>query len=57
MASPCNLSINAGRTFRRRFEQIHTVLTSHGHIRFELNILEPGTLWIDDIWIGKLKID
>lgn len=35
----------------RRFEYVYTVPETYCNIRFEVNILQPGTLWIDDVRI------
>jgi hypothetical protein len=38
----------------RQFEYIYAVPETDGSIRFELNILQPGTLWIDDVRIEEV---
>ena len=39
----------------RKFEYIYTVPESYENIRFELNIIQPGTLWIDDVRIEEVR--
>ena len=33
----------------RQFEYVYTVPETYDNIRFELSIVQPGTLWIDDV--------
>lgn len=39
----------------RQFEYIFVVPETDPTIRFELNVLEPGTLWIDDVRIEEVQ--
>ena len=39
----------------RRFEYIYTLPETDGSIRVELNIIQPGILWIDDVRIEEDK--
>ena len=39
----------------RQFEYIYVVPETDGTIRFELNVIEAGTLWIDDVRIEEDK--
>ena len=41
----------------RQFEYVYTVPETYNNIRFELDILKPGTLWIDDVRIEKVQTD
>jgi len=41
----------------RQFEYIYVVPETDGSIKFELNILQPGTLWIDDVRIEEVQTD
>ena len=38
----------------REFVYTYTVPAHYSNIRFELNVLEPGTLWVDDVRIEPL---
>ena len=39
----------------RRYEYMHTICKDGTSFRFELNILSPGTLWIDDIRVEEVQ--
>lgn len=39
----------------RHYEQDYTVPQGFNRIRFELNVLRPGTFWIDDVTISGVK--
>jgi hypothetical protein len=41
----------------RQFEYLYTVPETYDNIRFELNIVQPGTLWIDDVRIEEVQTD
>ena len=41
----------------RRFEYIYNVPETDGSLRFELNIIQPGILWIDDVRLEKVQSD
>lgn len=41
----------------QRFEYIYNVPETDGSIRFELNVIESGTLWLDDVQIEKVQRD
>ena len=41
----------------RQFEYVYTVPATYDNIRFELNIVQPGTLWIDDVRIEEIHPD
>ena len=41
----------------RQFEYVCTVPETYDNIRFELDILKPGTLWIDDVRIEEVQTD
>ena len=38
----------------QQFEKTYTIPPKMTAIRFEMNILQPGTFWIDDIKIEKI---
>ncbi len=39
----------------QQFEHIYTIPQKMNAIRFEMNILQPGTFWIDDIEIERIN--
>ena len=39
----------------RKFEYRHTIPATMEKLRFELNLLKPGTFWLDDVRIDKVK--
>ena len=39
----------------RRYEYMYTICKDGTSFRFELNILSPGTLWIDDIKVEEVQ--
>ncbi len=39
----------------QQFEHIYTIAEKMNAIRFEMNILQPGTFWIDDIEIERIN--
>ena len=41
----------------RRFEYVYTIPETYDNIRFDLNIVQPGTLWIDDVRIEEVQTD
>ncbi len=41
----------------RQFEFIYAVPETDGSIRFEMNIMQPGTLWLDDVRIEEVRTD
>lgn len=45
----------AGAETWRRFEVTYTVPRDYRDIRFELNVLTPGTVWVDDVRIEPLQ--
>lgn len=60
-APPPNIEIlgeaETGTNTWRQFEYTYTVPETYGNIRFELNILQPGTLWIDGVRIESVPTD
>lgn len=38
----------------QRFEHLYTIPEDHNNLRFELDILAPGTLWLDDVRIEEV---
>ncbi len=40
-----------------RFEYVYAVPETYDNIRFEMSIIQPGTLWIDDVRIEEVRID
>ncbi len=58
---PPNIEIlgeaETGTNTWREFEYTYTVPETYGNIRFELNILQPGTLWIDGVRIENVPTD
>lgn len=41
----------------RRFEYVYAVPKTYDNIRFEISIIQPGTLWIDDVRIEEVRTD
>lgn len=41
----------------RQFEYVYTVPEDYDNIRFELGIVKPGALWIDDVRIEEAQFD
>ena len=39
----------------QQFEHTYAITEKMNAIRFEMNILQPGTIWIDDIRIEKIN--
>ena len=39
----------------QHFEHVYTMPQGFNKVRFELNVLRPGTFWIDDVTISGLK--
>lgn len=38
----------------RRFEYVYTVPDTYANIRFQVGVVEPGTLWVDDVRIDAM---
>jgi hypothetical protein len=51
--NPIIESINAEDEWRQ-FVYTYTVPAHHDSIRFEINIIAPGTMWIDNVRIDPL---
>ncbi len=60
-APPANRRVlgaqDTGTNTWRQFEYVYTVPNTYDNIRFELNIVQPGTLWIDDVRIEEVQTD
>ncbi len=41
----------------RQFEYVYTVPETYDNIRFELDVVKPGTFWIDDVRIEEVQTD
>ena len=41
----------------RQFQYVYTTPETDGTIRFELELMQPGTLWIDDVRVAKVESD
>ena len=41
----------------REFVYTYTVPAHYSNIRFELNVMAPGTVWVDDVRIEPLPGD
>ena len=41
----------------RRFEYVYTIPETYDNIRLDLNIVQPGTVWIDDVRIEEVQTD
>jgi len=45
---------HTGRDTWRRFEYVYSVPEGFENIRFELNVIRPGTVWLDDVGIEEI---
>lgn len=46
--------VHTGRDTWRRFEYVYSVPEGFENIRFELNVIRPGTVWLDDVGIEEI---
>ncbi len=46
-----------GTNIWRQFEYVYTVPETYDNIRFELDVVRPGTFWIDDVRIEEAQTD